>query len=221
MCLIHLPPPFFQLLCFQPFIFTFPIVFFFYSPTHNFAMFFHSRIHHFFGYSMIFPMVDLKTTPVQVSPNNPLFGFSLPTTSVYTTTYRPLMVANFFSTSLPTMIIDSTTIGFALLLSSLPTTVNIGSYFSSLMVYETYRVWKSQFLDVLAIHVLQNLIAPNTRPLPLILLNGTPNPTCSYWLCANRLVLTWINVRSRSLLFNLCYCLVLLLLNHGLCLTDI
>ncbi|XP_031252032.1 uncharacterized protein LOC116109937 [Pistacia vera] len=91
-----------------------------------------------------------------------------------------------------------------MLLPPLHTTVNIGSYFSSLMERDTYRTWKSQFLDVLAIHDLQHVIAGDARPSTPFLSDGTTNPTHSHWSQTDRLVLTWIkSTVSPSIVQNL------------------
>ncbi|XP_031255302.1 uncharacterized protein LOC116113295 [Pistacia vera] len=91
-----------------------------------------------------------------------------------------------------------------MLLPPLPTTINIGSYFSYLMKCDTYRAWKSQFLDVLAIHDIQHVIVGDACPPTPFLSNDTTNPAHSHWLRTERLVLTWIkSTVSPSIVQNL------------------
>lgn len=88
-------------------------------------------------------MVNLKITLGQVPLGSLPPNFLLLVTLIYTITCGRPIIVDFFSTPLPIVIFDPTTTTFALSLSLLPTTVNIVSYFSLLMVHNTYRAWKS------------------------------------------------------------------------------
>lgn len=140
-------------------------------------------------------MAGSKTTLVAVPLESPPLSFSLLASLIHTKNCGSPIVVDFsylMPPPFPLVVVTSTTITFDLSMSLLPTTINIGSYFSSLMVCDTYCMWKSQFLDVFAIHDLQNLIASDARPPPSVILDVTSNPTHSQWLYAKKLLLTWI-----------------------------
>ncbi|CAL9012826.1 unnamed protein product, partial [Prunus brigantina] len=73
------------------------------------------------------------------------------------------------------------------------TSFNISHLFTTLMDKNNYLSWRSQFMDVLELHDLEDLITYDTRP-PKKHADGTPNPAYS----KDKLVLSWIKATASS-----------------------
>lgn len=135
----------------------------------------------------ILSMVDSRMTPVTIPPSTPPLSFSLLVTLFPTMHHGSLIVivsSSLFLSSFISIATTSTNSASTFLMYLLPTTVNIRSYFSFFMVHNTYRTWKSQFLDMLTIHNLKHFIAVDAQPLSP-LLNGIPNSFHFYYLCVD------------------------------------
>ncbi|BFG37474.1 hypothetical protein CerSpe_237480 [Prunus speciosa] len=75
----------------------------------------------------------------------------------------------------------------------IPTSFNISHLFTTPMDKNNYLSWRSQFMDVLELHDLEDVIAYDTRP-PKKHADGTPNPAYS----KDKLVLSWIKATASS-----------------------
>ncbi|CAL9001946.1 unnamed protein product, partial [Prunus brigantina] len=75
----------------------------------------------------------------------------------------------------------------------IPTSFNIFNLFTTSMDKNNYLSWRSQFMDVLELHDLEDVITYETRPQKK-LIDGTPNPVYS----KDKLVLSWIKATTSS-----------------------
>lgn len=75
----------------------------------------------------------------------------------------------------------------------IPTSFNISNRFTTSMDKNNYLSWRSQFMDVLELHALEDVITYETRPQKK-LTDGTPNSVYS----KDKLVLSWIKATTSS-----------------------
>lgn len=98
-------------------------------------------------------MAHFTTSPLMVPPGSPPPIFLLPMTTTHSslTLVTPFLIPP----NVPTVAANSFSLGSSSSLLSPPPLlimINVGSYFSSLMVRNTYHALNLQYLNVLAIH---------------------------------------------------------------------